>query len=127
MVEALTEGDGELFVVNVDHISQLKACVNLKKQFQPKSAHTKKSQYFSPPLLVRHSAEGPSCHSRDPSTENQRNVFSLSWQISNLKLFSFLAQFVNLSQFCKLEQKMSHGFGLNLSPGTFLDASFCLG
>ena len=29
MVEALTEGDGELFVVNVDHISQLKACVNL--------------------------------------------------------------------------------------------------
>ena len=46
MVEALTEGDGELFVVNVDHISQLKACVNLKKQFQPKSAHTKKITVF---------------------------------------------------------------------------------
>ena len=30
MVEALTEGDGELFVVNVDYISQLKACVNLE-------------------------------------------------------------------------------------------------
>ena len=29
-MEALTEGDGELFVVNVDHISQLKACLNLK-------------------------------------------------------------------------------------------------
>ena len=30
MVEELTEGDGELFVVNVDHISQLKAGLNLK-------------------------------------------------------------------------------------------------
>ena len=42
MVEALTEGDGELFVVNVDHISQLKACVNLKKhkfQMRPNSPH----------------------------------------------------------------------------------------
>ena len=43
MVEALTEGDGELFVVNVDHISQLKACVNLKKNNFTQSLLTHKN------------------------------------------------------------------------------------
>ena len=47
MLEALTECDGELFVVNVDHISQLKACVNLKKTSVPNSPHSLKSVSYN--------------------------------------------------------------------------------
>ena len=44
MAEALTEGNGELFVINVDHISQLKACVNLKKKTSTSNASKFSSQ-----------------------------------------------------------------------------------
>ena len=39
MVEELTEGDGELFVVNVDHISELKAGLNLKTPISNPNAY----------------------------------------------------------------------------------------
>ena len=151
----LTEGDGELFIINVDHISQLKACVNLnnhlishfesRKSFSLSQNLTIQEHQYDVAafyclhlywlafvlrkchlVVVRIETLWASTMSFSSPVQSCSQIFCI---LTLYRILNHKMSYIvpDLCQLCKLKQMVSPGLGFNLSRLESQDAFFCFG